>query len=156
MIGLSSHDVLDAAGNITGSFDNRLNAEPDPNANIEVSVRDATGTPLEGAILRLTIDDTAPPRTVERLLHAGEAARVGLELPPYFSYLLPTDAPGLPPCDPVNDTRVNVVLTARLNDYDSADSFTFDNCTYWHAVAASSGSAAMSFTLTFPRMPRRP
>jgi hypothetical protein len=45
------------------------------------------------------------------------------------------------PLRSANDS-VNVVLGASINGYASADS-SFDNCTYWHAVEASTGPAAM-------------
>lgn len=149
-IGLTTHDELDAAGNITSVGSLRESVGSDPGANIEVSVQDASGTPLAGASVRLTIDDVTPSRTNERGLGAGVAVRVGLDLPSYFSYVLPSDAPGPPPCDPVHDNVVNVVLTATINGFDSTGGFTFDNCAYWHAVAASAGTTAMSFSFSFP------
>jgi hypothetical protein len=148
-VGRTDHDLLDVNNNVTTEGLPRLRMPGDENANIAVSTRDASGTPLAGATVRLTISGGVQ-HTIERPLGGGDASLVHLELPSYFSYLLPTDAPGLPPCDPVNDTDVDVVVTARINGYDSADSFTFDNCAYWHAIEASTGSSALAFTMTFP------
>jgi hypothetical protein len=72
-----------------------------------------------------------------------------LELPPYFDYLLPEDAP-LPACNSATDVKVDVTLITTLNGYVSTDRPTFDNCTYQQAIANSTGPAALAFTANFP------
>jgi hypothetical protein len=97
----------------------------------------------------MTIGDVSPPHVEERRLSSGDAELVGLTLPPYFTYPLAEGA-ALPDCDPPNDVHVSAFLTAKLNGVTSPDSFTIDNCAYWHAMRAASGAAAMSLTFTFP------
>ena len=86
---------------------------------------------------------------MERRLEGGDAVLVPLELPSYFAYVLPVDALGSAALRPAERPTVDVVLTASINGYDSADSFTFDNCAYWHAIGLSRPHGA-SFTMTFP------
>jgi hypothetical protein len=149
-VGLTNHIHTDESGAITASFIPREKVPLDPGANFEIDVRDASGTPLSGAELELAIDyPDLPVQTTSRRLGSGDAALVHLELPAYFEHLLPDGAP-LPPCDPEHDVQVDVTVTATVNGYVSADTPQFDNCTYWHAIDAAAGPAALAFAVSFP------
>jgi hypothetical protein len=150
-VGLSSHRVYDAAGNVTLDNVPRGKTPIDENANLLVDVRDASGTPLDGSDLRLQVQypGIVLPQTVVRRLGNGAGSLAHLELPAYFDYLLPTDAP-LPPCGAAGAVQVSVTATTQLNGFSSPDVHTFDNCSYWQAIAAATGPDALSLSFTFP------
>jgi dipeptidyl aminopeptidase/acylaminoacyl peptidase len=149
-VGTSFHNVYDASGALTASLIPRYNTPVQPHANLAIDVRDTSGNPLSGATLDIAIRYPGNREgTVRRLLGTGDGALVHLELPPYFDYLLPTGAP-LPACDPANDFRVQVTLSATVNGAVSSDTPSFDNCTYQRAMAAATSPAALSFTLRVP------
>jgi FG-GAP-like repeat/CARDB/Divergent InlB B-repeat domain/Bacterial Ig-like domain (group 2)/FG-GAP repeat/WD40-like Beta Propeller Repeat len=151
MIGATTHHVYNAAGTETVPFNPPRKRDPiSPNANIQVTVLDASFVPLSGATVNMTINyPDGREGTVSRQLGSGSGALVHLELPAYFDYLLPDDAP-LPACDPDHDLMVQVTLSASMNGADSLENFSFDNCTYLQAMAAASGPGALSYTLTVP------
>src|SRR4029453_9776250 len=62
---------------------------------------------------------------------------------------LPTGAP-LPPCNPAYDLQVQVTLSATVVGTDSLETPSFDNCAYYHAMAAATGPGALAYTLTVP------
>jgi hypothetical protein len=147
--GRSDHFEV-ASGVVVKSLVPRYNDQRAAGANVQIDVRDASGRPLSGAAIDLSIQYPGQaPKIWSRSLDSGDGVPVHLELPPYVDYLLEDDAP-LPPCDPANDVQVNVQVKARLNGYASPDVASFDNCTYQQAIAAASGSAALSYTMTFP------
>ena len=150
-VGFSDHYILGVAGSIHDTFVPRSKTPLAAGANVAFTVTDASGRSLAGASVDLAIDhpgvENDQTRTVR--LGAGTGSLVHLELPPYFDYLPPIDAP-LPPCDPSTDVHVGVSVTTRVNGYVSTDTATFDNCAYLQAVAATTGPAALSLTSTFP------
>jgi hypothetical protein len=149
-VGTSFHNVYDASGALTASLIPRYNTPAQPHANLAINVLDTAGTPLSGATLNIAIRYPGNREgTDRRLLGSGRGALVHLELPPYFDYLLPSGAP-LPACDPANDFRVQVTLSATVNGAVSTESPSFDNCTYQRAMAAATTPAALSFTLRVP------
>jgi hypothetical protein len=149
-VSLSSHVGFNASGTVIQSFPNRHQTPTAESANLALHVQDTSGTPLSGAAIDLTVQYPGQsPQTITRSLASGDGVPVHLELPPYFDYLLPDDAP-LPPCDPANDVQITVQVTAKLNGYVSADAPSFDNCTYQQAIDAATGPSALSFTMTFP------
>ena len=151
VVGWSSHRTLAANGSVLNTFIPRFNMPMDRNANLAVNVEDEAGTPLSGAEVELVIHyPGGQSSTSTRRLEGGTDNLLSLQLPPYYDYLLPEDAP-LPECDPVNDEQVTVTMHIKVNGYLSADSPSFDNCTYQQAVAASTGQGALSFTATFPQ-----
>lgn len=150
-VGLSDHRGPDIAGNIV-NFDARKNLTPAAGANLGISAQDASGTPLTGAAIELSIRYPGEelPRPTGRRLATGAADPAHLELPAYFNYMLDAGAP-LPACDPANDVQVEVTVTATINGYKSADETTFDNCTYQRAIASGADpAAALQLTLNFP------
>lgn len=120
-----------------------------PEANLEIQARDASGTPLHGGEVELTIQYPGTQQTVRRSLDASDSAPVHLELPLYFDHLLPVDAP-LPPCNPATDRTVSVTVRAIVNGFVSTNAETFDNCEYVQAMLASSTNTALSFAMQFP------
>jgi hypothetical protein len=150
-VGFSDHRLYAASGAVEKAFIPRADTPIVPRANVALHVQDSSGAPLSGATIDLSIQYPGQPtaQSVSRQLGSGDGVPVGLELPPYFDYLLPDGAP-LPPCDPSHDVRITVQLTAELNGYVSPDTASFDNCTYQRAVASGSGGSALSYTMTFP------
>lgn len=148
-VGASAHRVFNADGTVKDVFIPRANTPHADNANLELHVVDASGTPLSGAEVSLQIQYPGLQQTVVRRLGSGDGSLMYLELPPHFDFLLPDDAP-FPACNPATDLHVQVTLTTRVNGFTSIDSHTFDNCTYLLAVEAATGPAALAFTTTFP------
>ncbi len=149
-VGLTSHHVYDSSGALTQTLVPRSNVPAQPRAGLEIHVLDASGFPVSGAALGMTIRyPGGREATVSRQLSTGDGAHIHVELPPYFDYLLPSGAP-LPACDPAHDFRVEVVLSATVGDDMSSETPSFDNCTYQRAMANATGPAALSFTLTVP------
>jgi hypothetical protein len=148
-VGGTAHRVYNAAGMVTKSLIPRSKIVPGPHSNIGLTVLDAFGRPLSGAAVNLTISYPGGQTRLLRQLGSGSGALVHLELPPYFDYLLPADAP-LPPCDPAHDVQVNVTLSVEKDGLASNETPSFNNCAYLQAVAAATGPAALSFTVTVP------
>ncbi len=148
-VGDSAHRVLNGDNTVRDVFIPRAKTPAADHANLELHVEDLSGTPLSGAEVSLLIQYPGLTQTVVRRLGSGDGTFVHLELPPYFDFLLPDDAP-LPACDPTSDVRVQVTMTTRVNGFVSGDSHTFDNCTYLLAAEAATGPAALAFTATFP------
>lgn len=149
-VSLSDHLVVDGTGGTLNIFIPRLNTPLSPTANLGVDVRDASGTPLAGATVELTVQAPGVPvQTVPVSLDAGSGALVHIELPPYFETLLPVGA-GLPPCDPATDVHVDVMVRTTLNGFVSSDTAAFDNCTYQQAAFSATGPAALGLTAGFP------
>jgi hypothetical protein len=149
LVARSDHREYDTGGAVTNTLIPRFGIPVDPNANLELHVQDGSGTQLSGATVELTFQYPGHAETTKRRLGSGAGALVHLELPPYFDYLLPIDAP-LPPCDLSSDRLIDVSVTAKLNGYTSPDTASFDNCTYQHAIAAATGPGALSLTISFP------
>lgn len=148
-VGVTPHRTFNLAGTQTGVINPRFNTPANPNAVFEINVLDAKGTPLSGATLDLIVLYPGQQSTVTQHLGGGDGALVHLELPPYFDYLLPDDAP-LPTCNPASDLHVGVTIVAKVNGYESADRPEFDNCTYLQTIASDSGPGVLSYTATFP------
>ena len=150
-VGMSSHVVYNALGEVTSSLIPRGNTPANGNANLLLDVHDASGTPLFGAGVSLSVQypGIVAGQTLERRLGDGAGSLLHLELPAYFDYLLPTDAP-LPACGAAEAVQVSVTATAKLNGYTSADVRSFDNCTYWQAIAAANGPGALPLSFAFP------
>ncbi len=150
-LGYSDHRIYDANGTVLDTFIPRLNLPTAPRANLGFDVLDASGTPLAGATVELTVHypGVPQPQVISKTLGTGSGALVPLQLPPYFDYLLPTGA-SLPPCDPLTDVHVDVTVRTILNGYVSADTAAFDNCAYQHAIAVATGPAALELTAHFP------
>jgi len=126
----------------------RSNTPVAEGANLDIQVRDASGTPLEGADLTVTIHYPDSDQPMLRRLGKGDSNLVHLELPLYFDYI--PEGSGLPACAPATDLYVSVTVSASINGYVSGDLPTFDNCAYAQAILAASGPAALSYTLEFP------
>lgn len=149
-VGMTSHLIYDPTN--TTVIDRRLSRSDVPkvpNANVALTVLDEAGAPLSGATAILTISFPGGQTNMIRTLDSASPALVYLVLPPYFNYPLP-DGAGLPACDPANDVHVTVSITVVAQGEPSTTSPSFDNCTYWHAIAAATGPAALSFTVTVP------
>jgi hypothetical protein len=135
----------------------RFNAPSNRNARVGISVRDASGTPISGAEVSLIATTsqvagntgTEQTFTTTRRIENGDNAPLHYEPPIYFSYELTPGEP-LPPCDPVNDTRVNVTVSATINGYTSPNRPSFDNCSFWQAVTNAPGMIPVAVTLSFP------
>ena len=147
-VGGTAHHVFNASGTETATFIPRFHTPPAPDANLEIHVVNASGAPLSGATINMTIRSPGLERMVSRRLASGDGALVHLESLPYFDYLLPTGAP-LPACDPVYDVHVDVIVSATVNGV-SSNTYSFDNCAYLQAIDAATGPAALSLTLTVP------
>jgi hypothetical protein len=148
-IGRTDHNLFFRNGVVSAAFLDRHNQPSDSNANFDVRLLDASGTPLHGGDLELTIEYPELVQTLQRKLEAGDDARIHLELPMYFDYLLPVDAP-LPECDPEGETIANVTVRGSVNGYDSTDAPSFDSCTYFQAMLDTTGNSALTVTLNFP------
>jgi hypothetical protein len=154
-VGQTSHRQYDSTGAVKQTLIPRFNLPAQSRANLEVDVHDRGGNPVSGATLDMTIRyPNGREQKVSRRLATGDGAHVHLELPPYFDYLLPSGA-SLPACDPAHDFRVQVSVTATAEGTSSAAQ-SFDNCTYQRAMAAATGFAALSLTLTIPIGPEKP
>jgi hypothetical protein len=70
-VGFTDHDYLDASGSVTSSISPRMDAEEDTKAHLLIRVRDASGTPLAGAAVRLSSDPSGQPHTSERAAPGG-------------------------------------------------------------------------------------
>jgi hypothetical protein len=150
VVGWTSHRAFSVDGTMLQEIIPRFHMPTDSSASVSISVLDASGTPLSGGEVELIIRHPGQPPTVStRQLGDGDADLVSLQLPMYYDYLLPEDAP-LPECDPANDVQVIVTVRARVNGYLAGDSPSFDNCAYIRAIAAATSPAALSFTATFP------
>ncbi len=149
-VGWTDHRGPDVENHVI-DFLGRFNLPTAEGANLGIDVRDASGTPLAGAEIELSIlyPGEAWPRSIKRRLGAGAGDLVRLELPPYFSYLLLPDEP-LPACNPATDLPIEVTITARINGYVSLDQPAFDACTYLRAIESSVDPAALAFVTTFP------
>lgn len=156
-VGRSDRILFSATGPPTPAT-SRFNKPSNPDARVGLEIRDSSGTAISGAEVTLVARTTQfagtagteQTSTVTQRIENGDGAPLHYEPPIYFSYLLPTDA-ALPPCDPVNDTRVTVTVSATINGYTSTDQPSFDNCSFWQAVVTGApGTFAVSFTLTFP------
>ena len=148
-VGKTNHYAFNHAGVVSQTFIPRFNQALAPDANLAIEVLDASGTPLYGAALELTIAYPDSEQLIERRLGEGDDSQVHLELPLHFDYLLPFDAP-LPACDPANDYIVDVTVRGSVNGYASTDAPSFDNCTYLQAMLGATGGTALSVTLNFP------
>lgn len=153
-VGFTDHVYTD--GIVTNTYIPRTRTPSASGAALDIQVRDASGTPLSGATVELTIQPPAPPppwtvpaRTSTHELESGVATKIPLELRPYYDFYLPIGAP-LPPCPPSSSDRTTVTLRVTLNGYTAASTPSFDDCAYQQAVAAATGPTAMAFTLTFP------
>ncbi len=149
-VGVTSHHRFLVDGSETlPALIPRYKMPLEPHANIALSVLDASGQPLSGATLNMNISYPGWQQTISATLGGGSGVLLPLELPPYFDYLLPDNAP-LPACDPLNDLHVTVTLTVEKDGQVSAQSPSFDNCAYFQAMAAATGPAALSFAFTVP------
>lgn len=155
-VGQTAHHVYDATGAEIGPpliskllVPTRSNLPPIPNSNIGLTVLDASGAFLFGATVNLTMNYPGGQTISSQPLDTGSGDLVHLELLPYFNYLLPYGA-SLPACDPTHDLIMTVTLSVTAQGQNSTTSPSFDNCTYLHAVAAATGPAALSFTVTVP------
>jgi WD40 repeat protein len=148
-IGETGHYLFNARGANVGAIIPRFNETADPRANIGLNVLSGSGAPVSGATVTLTIAYPGGSTTMVRPLATGSASLVHLELPPYFRYRLPDDAP-LPPCDPASDLRVTVTLRVDKDGQTSTERPSFDNCTYQQAIANGTGPAALTFTVHVP------
>ena len=147
-VGQSAHYTYNAAGtSIPPTIVPRFDVPAVPNSNIGLTVLDSLGAPLSGATANLTINYPGGTAFISRQLDS--TGLMYLELPPYFNYLLPQGA-ALPACNPNTDLHVTVTLSATAQGQTSTTTPSFDNCTYWHAVAAATTPAALSYTLTVP------
>jgi len=146
-VGQSAHYSYNSAGAITGTLIPRYDVPRVANAYLAVTVLDSTSAPLLGATVNLTI--SYPGGQTLRSQQLDSTGLVYLEIPPYFNYMLPQGAP-LPACNPSTDLQVTVTLSVTAQGQTSTTTPSFNNCTYWHAVAAANGPAALSFTLTVP------
>ncbi|MBK7951064.1 MAG: hypothetical protein IPK00_20460 [Deltaproteobacteria bacterium] len=153
-VGYTDHVYTD--GIVTNTYIPRSRTPSASGAALDIQVRDASGTPLSGATVELTIQPPAPPppwtapaRTSTHTLESGVATKIPLELRPYFDFYLPIGAP-LPPCPPSSSELTTVTLRVKLNGYTAASTPSFDDCAYQQAVATTTGPTAMAFTLTFP------
>jgi hypothetical protein len=148
-VGLSSHYRINYAGEVVATLSPRSEAPILETSNLAVAIADASGTPLTGAALVLTVEVDGSETVSHHRLPTGEDDLVHLELPQYFESYLPEGAP-LPACDPATDRPISVTARATLNGYASGDEFSIDGCAYWHAVAAAQGDRAVAFALGFP------
>jgi hypothetical protein len=149
-VGLTSHYIYDPTNTtVVGQRIPRNDDPKVPNANIALTVLDASGAPLSGATAVLTISFPGGQTNMIRTLDSASGALVYLALPRYFNYLLP-DGAALPACDPMRDIHVTVSITIVAQGRAATTIPSFDNCTYWHAVAAATGPAALSYTVTVP------
>ncbi len=156
-VGRTDHLVLSSQGILLHSWIPRLNIEENTGAQLQIDVQDASGTPLSGAQLQVVEKINVPPDTPGSWLNETWTAPLGsgdgelfhYEPPLYDRFLRPPDAEPAP-CDPANDLRVTVTLSATVNGYTSTDHPTFDNCSYWQAVYAANGSPAAVATFHFP------
>jgi hypothetical protein len=146
-VGQSAHYSYNSAGAVTGTLIPRFDVPAVPNSNIGLTVLDSLGAPLSGATANLTINYPGGRTFISRQLDS--TGLMYLELPPYFNYLLPQGAP-LPACNPSTDLQVTVTLSVSAQGQTSTTTPSFNNCTYWQAVAAATTPAALSFTLTVP------
>lgn len=148
-VGFTSHYIYDPTNTtIVGQRLSRNDDPKVPNANIALTVLDASGAPLSGATAVLTISFPGGQTNMIRTLDSASGALVYLALPRYFNYLLP-DGAALPACDPMRDVHVTVSITVVAQGQ-AATIPSFDSCTYWQAVAAATTPAALSFTVTVP------
>lgn len=148
-VGYSSHHQYNSSGTLLNTFHPRSNIPLTPNANLQVHILDLSGAPItSGATVNLTITYPEVTETLTRAV-TGDGALVPLELPSYFDYYVPPGSP-LPPCDPLHDVHVNVVVSAQAGGQNSTQTQSFDNCAYIHAIAAATGPVALSFTFTVP------
>jgi len=147
-VGQSAHYTYNAAGtSIPPTIIPRYDVPRVANAYLGVTVLDSTGAPLPGATVNLTIN--YPGGQTLRSQHLDSAGLVYLEIPPYFNYMLPQGAP-LPGCNPSTDLQVTVTISVTAQGQTSTTTPSFNNCTYWHAVAAATAPPALSFTVAVP------
>lgn len=149
-VGRTDHIELNGSGAVTKPATRRFNFDQQDESRLGVQSVDASGTPLLGAEVDLTIAGPDRTYTVHRKLGAGDDSAIHLELPMPFELLVPFDAP-VPDCDPEAPGLVDVTVQGSINGYASSDSPTFDNCTYMQAIlGGTQGQPAMSVTLAFP------
>ena len=150
-VGYSDHRTFNEDWEELYSYIPRLRRPAVPGANLGFDVVDASGTPLAGAVVELTVHypGVPQPQVVSKRLDTGDSALMRLQLPPYYDYRLPVGAT-LPSCNPATDVQVDVTVRTILNGYVSTDTAAFDNCQYQQAMAAATGPAALEFTASFP------
>jgi hypothetical protein len=145
LIGTTAHPVEQPDGSYVFTVRNH---RYDPQANILVKVRDASGAPLPGATVTLTLKYPELTRTVTVPLQ-GAQGLVHLELPDPFGDPVDPWAPA-PDCSQKITYPVVVTVRATLDGDDSTNRLSFGNCGYERAVVDATGSWALSKTLTIP------
>lgn len=148
-VGWSDHHVYNRSGGTVADFHPRPKAPLVPGSKVQITVLDASGTPLAGATLSMVFNYPGGQQDTVKMPLPTSDNFVYLKLPPYFNYMLPVDAP-LPACDPLNDLHANVTLSVEKAGVVSNESPTIDNCTFWQAVDATTGPATLAYTLTIP------
>lgn len=145
-VAFTSREAIDFGVFQAAAVGERRNAPRNDAANLLVRLQDASGTPLHGGSLDLTLVYPTGQQTLERVI--GDDAKAHLELP-FYLQALPNSAT-VPPCDRAIDRIVTVTAHAALNGYESPDAPSFDNCDYFAALLAATGDSALSLTLNFP------
>jgi hypothetical protein len=153
-VGWSDHHVFNSSGELVADYHPRRSAPVEPHSKIQITVLDASGTALAGSTLNMVFNYPGGQQDTIKMPLPTSDNFVYLQLPPYFNYLLPQDAP-LPACDPANDLHANVTLSVEKAGVVSNESPTIDNCSFWQAVDVATGPAALAYTLTVPIGPSK-
>jgi len=153
-VGWSDHHVYNHSGGAVEDFHPRPKALLVPGSKVQVTVLDASGTPLAGATLNMAFNYPGGQQQTVTIPLPTSDNFVYLRLPPYFNYMLPVGAP-LPACDPANDLHADVTLSVEKAGVVSYESPNIDNCTFWQAVDVATGPAALAYRLTIPIGPSK-
>ncbi len=100
-------------------------------AHLLVETRDASGRPITGANIRISLDAPEASFVSARTVGAP-GAPVYLEPRPHYGHRLSGPMPG---CGTAT-VEVGMEVRAIVNGFESDDHAALDNCTYAHAVAA--------------------
>ncbi len=148
LIGRSDHVDADGPGGATALTPRRHKPEV-PAAHLRMNVTDTNGAPLQGAVATINLAYPEGPSTLTKRLETGVGDLLHVEMPPHYPGPL---APGeaIPACNPAIDYEIDVTVSVSLNGVVSADTFSFDNCVYTHAIAAATGGFALTAEFTFP------